>query len=131
MLHLLAQPTPSDSPLPYAEAVSRLASVRHALRLVEPFGSGPASDLGDDEAVAAAWDEAGEAKQRLFDRRSERMIGAAAAGIEALLDEDQEGRERVVYYQVDATLVDLESNEKVWVGQHRIKKYIERSRLGW
>jgi hypothetical protein len=93
MLHLLAQPTPSDSPLPYAEAVSRLASVRHALRLVEPFGSGPASDLGDDEAVAAAWDEAGEAKQRLFDRRSERMIGAAAAGIEALLDERQEGRE--------------------------------------
>jgi penicillin-binding protein activator len=45
--------------------------------------------------------------------------------------EDEEGREKVVYYQVDATLVDLESNEKVWVGQHRIKKYIERSRLGW
>ena len=45
--------------------------------------------------------------------------------------EDQEGRERVVYYQVDATLVDLETNEKVWVGQHKIKKYIERSRLGW
>ncbi len=45
--------------------------------------------------------------------------------------EDQEGRERVVFYQVDATLVDLETNEKVWVGQHKIKKYIERSRLGW
>lgn len=44
---------------------------------------------------------------------------------------DEEGRERVVYYQVDARLVDLESNEKVWTGQHRIKKYIERSRLGW
>lgn len=45
--------------------------------------------------------------------------------------EDQEGREKIVYYQVDATLVDLESNEKVWVGQHKIKKYIERRRLGW
>ncbi len=45
--------------------------------------------------------------------------------------EDQEGREKIVYYQVDATLVDLESNEKIWVGQHKIKKYIERSRLGW
>lgn len=45
--------------------------------------------------------------------------------------EDQEGRERVVFYQVDATLVDLETNEKVWVGQHKIKKYIERSRIGW
>jgi penicillin-binding protein activator len=44
--------------------------------------------------------------------------------------EDSEGRERVVYYQVDATLIDLESNQKVWVGQHRIKKYIERRRVG-
>lgn len=45
--------------------------------------------------------------------------------------EDQEGREKVVYYQVDATLVDLESNAKVWIGQHRIKKYIDRRRIGW
>ena len=45
--------------------------------------------------------------------------------------EDEEGRERVVYYQIDATLLDLESNEKVWVGQHRIKKYIDRRRIGW
>jgi penicillin-binding protein activator len=45
--------------------------------------------------------------------------------------EDGEGRERVVYYQIDATLVDLESNAKVWVGQHKIKKYIERKRFGF
>jgi hypothetical protein len=45
--------------------------------------------------------------------------------------EDAEGRERVVYYQIDATLVDLESNAKVWVGQHKIKKYIDRRRIGW
>lgn len=45
--------------------------------------------------------------------------------------EDQEGREKIVFYQIDATLVDLESNEKVWVGQHKIKKYIERRRFGW
>ena len=44
--------------------------------------------------------------------------------------EDEEGREKVIYYQVDATLIDLESNAKVWIGQHRIKKYIERSRFG-
>ena len=72
--------------------MSRLASVRHALRLVEPFGAGPAPDTSD-EAIAAAWDGAGETRQRLFDRRSERMIGAAAAGIEALLSERQDGRE--------------------------------------
>jgi penicillin-binding protein activator len=45
--------------------------------------------------------------------------------------EDQEGRERVIFYQVDATLTDLESNVRVWAGQHQIKKYIERPRIGW
>ena len=44
--------------------------------------------------------------------------------------EDEEGREKVIYYQIDATLIDLESNAKVWIGQHRIKKYIERARIG-
>jgi hypothetical protein len=47
--------------------------------------------------------------------------------IEAI--EDREGRERIVFYQVDATLIDLQSNEKVWTGQHKIKKHIERARF--
>ena len=93
MLHILPQSAPEARPLVYAEAVSRLASIRHALRLVEPFGSGPASDLGDDETVAAAWDGAGDAKQRHFDRRSGALVGATAAGLEALLIERQQGRE--------------------------------------
>jgi hypothetical protein len=91
VLHIL--PETSPAPLAYAEAVSRLASVRHALRLVEPFGSGPASDLSADEAIVGAWDDAGEAKQRHFDRRSGAMVGAAAAGLEALLNERKQGRE--------------------------------------
>ncbi len=44
--------------------------------------------------------------------------------------EDVDGRERVVFYQIDAALIDLETNAKVWVGQHKIKKYIERARFG-
>ncbi len=43
--------------------------------------------------------------------------------------EDSEGREKIVFYQIDATLIDLESNAKIWVGQHKIKKYIQRRRL--
>ncbi|HEX8391617.1 MAG TPA: penicillin-binding protein activator LpoB [Longimicrobium sp.] len=43
--------------------------------------------------------------------------------------EDREAGRRVVYYQVDATLVDIETNEKVWTGQHRIKKMVERPRF--
>ena len=43
--------------------------------------------------------------------------------------EDREGRRRVVFYQVDLTLVDLENNTRVWIGQHEIKKYIEDPRV--
>jgi hypothetical protein len=92
MLHLSPQPSQSDSQ-PYAEAVSRLASVRHALRLISPFGSGPAPDHRDDDVIAAAWDAAGPAKQRLFDRRSQQTVNATSAGVEALMVEQDEGRE--------------------------------------
>jgi len=43
--------------------------------------------------------------------------------------EDSEGRERVIFYQIDATLIDLETNAKTWMGQHKIKKYIQRRRF--
>jgi hypothetical protein len=92
MLHLLPTPGSEPAPQPYAEAVSRLASVRQALRLVDGFGGGPASDM-DDEALATAWNEADGAKQRYFDRRSARLVGTAAAGVEALLIARNEGRE--------------------------------------
>ena len=92
MLHILPSPAPEPTPRAYAEAVSRLASVRHALRLVDGFGGGPASDFEDD-AVVAAWDGAGEAKRRFFDRRSAQLVGSTAAGVEALLIEREERRE--------------------------------------
>jgi hypothetical protein len=97
MLHLLPDSAPEPQrpqvPEAYAEAISRLASVRHALRLVDPFGGGPASDVDGDATVACAWDEASEAKRRWFDNRSARLVGATAAGVEALLEERQSGRE--------------------------------------
>lgn len=93
MLHLAPELFVETRPLAYAEVVSRLASVRHALRLVEPFGHGPASDPSDDAQIAAAWDEAGSARQRCFDRRSGRLVSATAAGLEAVLAERGEGRE--------------------------------------
>ena len=42
---------------------------------------------------------------------------------------DREGGRRVVYYQVDMTLIDLESNAKTWTGQHKIKKLVEQPRF--
>jgi uncharacterized protein (TIGR02722 family) len=41
---------------------------------------------------------------------------------------DQEGGEKVTFYQADLTLTNIESNEKVWLGQKKIKKFISRSR---
>lgn len=42
--------------------------------------------------------------------------------------EDQEEGEKVVFYQIDMNLIDLERNTKVWQGQKKIKKYIARSK---
>lgn len=93
-------------------------------------------------AVVASADERAEAR----DERADQQQNAAAdtrarlakeQGAQYLLQgdvqavEDAEGRERVVTYQVDAALLDLESNAKVWAGQHKIKKYVDRRRVGW
>jgi PBP1b-binding outer membrane lipoprotein LpoB len=42
---------------------------------------------------------------------------------------DREGGRRVVYYQVDVTLVDLQTSARTWTGQHKIKKFVERPRF--
>jgi hypothetical protein len=103
MLSLIPQHEFEPRPQAYAEAVSRLASVRHALRLVDGgFSAGPLDDL--DENIAAAWPEASDAKQHWFDRRSEQLVATAAAGIEALLGERNEGREP--HREAGRTLVD-------------------------
>ena len=92
--------------------------------------------------LVASADERGElraerADQQQFAAAGTRARPASETGARYVLQgevqaiEDAEGRERVVYYQVDAALVDLESNAKVWVGQHRIKKYVDRRRFGW
>jgi uncharacterized protein (TIGR02722 family) len=42
---------------------------------------------------------------------------------------DVAGTTQVRYYQVDLTLISLADNRKVWVGQKKIKKLVERSQL--
>ena len=91
MLHLQPVPTTERTPEPYAEAVARLAGIRHALRLVDPCGGGPAPDEEDDQEIACAWNEAPHTRQRRFDAHSARLVGATAAGVEALLNEQQKG----------------------------------------
>ncbi len=40
---------------------------------------------------------------------------------------DQEGNNRVMYYQVDMELIELLTNKKLWIGDKKIKKFISRS----
>lgn len=42
---------------------------------------------------------------------------------------DQEKQTKVIYYQVDLTLTNIETNRKVWIGQEKIKKLVERKRF--
>ena len=93
MLHLVPAQQADESPTPNVDVLARLASIRHALRLVDPFGGGPASDPADDERIAQDWTRASKAAGRCFDNRTSRTAGAAAAGLEALLAERAAGRE--------------------------------------
>lgn len=45
--------------------------------------------------------------------------------------QDQEGGTRVVFYQVTLEMIDLETNAKVWFGDKKIKKVIEKARFGF
>lgn len=94
---------------------------------------------GDVEVVASAAE-----REQIRDEREDQQIfsrpeTAKAWGREKGADymlsgvissiTDQEEGKKVIYYQVDLTLIHLEENTKVWLGQKKIKKYIERKRF--
>ena len=45
--------------------------------------------------------------------------------------EDREEGKQVLFYQTDLTLTNIETNEKVWIGQKKIKKLVKRNKLKW
>ncbi len=44
--------------------------------------------------------------------------------INSIVDEVE--RQMVIYYQIDLTLTNLESNEVVWIGDEKIKKFVRK-----
>jgi uncharacterized protein (TIGR02722 family) len=42
--------------------------------------------------------------------------------------EDEEGGKKVVFYQTNLELIDIQTNEKAWIGDKKIKKYIARGK---
>ncbi len=44
---------------------------------------------------------------------------------------DSAGGEEVRFYQVELEMIAIETNEKVWIGQKKVKKLVEQRRYGW
>ncbi len=44
---------------------------------------------------------------------------------------DIDANRRVYFYQVDLELTDIESAEKIWIGQKKLKKYVEKNSYGF
>ena len=44
---------------------------------------------------------------------------------------DAENRTTIKFYQVDLELIELETNEKMWIGSKKIKKKVKKPLLRW
>lgn len=93
MLHFLPELPSSDRPAPYNDAVARLASIRNALRLVEPGSRESWQDPEEDRRFERLWSKAPEATRRCFEASSERTIDSATAALEAVLGGKARGDE--------------------------------------
>jgi glycerate-2-kinase len=113
MLHLSTEiPSPKPEQRLHAEPVTRLASLRNALRVVDEFGGGPAPDIDDE--LSERWESADGAAKRCFDRRSAELVAVASAGLEAVSFHREQGLDasvaalRVIADELKGGLKDLE-----------------------
>lgn len=92
----------------------------------------------NDQTVTVV--QSGEERNQVRDERSDQKIFADPAtakrwakekGADFMLTgiissiEDQFKKEKVIFYQVNLELTNIETNEKVWIGEKQIKKYIK------
>ncbi|NDY43440.1 penicillin-binding protein activator LpoB [Dissulfurirhabdus thermomarina] len=94
---------------------------------------------GQVEVVASRTERAEVREERLDQAVNAAEETAKAAGRETGADFMLKGTvnsitdlvegKSVIYYQVNLELIDLLTNRKVWIGEKKIKKYIERSRF--
>ncbi|NUT00454.1 MAG: hypothetical protein HOP96_05720 [Sphingomonas sp.] len=89
MFQILSIEAAAEASLESGELAQRVAGLKRALRLLEPSGGGPSCDAEEFEAIEFA----SEGARRCFDSRSERIIGEAAAGLEAVVSVRGAGQE--------------------------------------
>lgn len=85
--------------------------------------------------------QAGDARNELRDERAEQQEFASSEtakkwgqelGADFMLQGtinsivDQDKKQKVIFYQIDMELTNVESNEKVWIGDKKIKKLIDK-----
>ena len=91
MIHFVPESSAAEVAGPYAEAVARLASIRHALACVEQVAGRQASQRDSEARLALGFPGASAPVRRCFDARSARVASAAAAGLEAIARQQDAG----------------------------------------
>ena len=90
----------------------------------------PVSSSGERSEIRAERADQGEFASLETVKRMGQELGAdyMMTGEINTIEDRVEGKQ-VVFYQTDLTLTNIETNEKVWIGQKEIKKFIGRSKF--
>lgn len=82
-------------------------------------------ELRDEREAQQDWSREETRKELRAETGADYMLNGA---IDVIID--REGGTEVKFYQVDLFLTDIESNERVWIEQKKIKKEITRRGIG-
>ena len=93
--------------------------------VADPDQRGQIRSERDDQQQHASYESAASLAQELG--ADYMLIG----GIEANVDKNLDGTRAAKFYTVNLELINVESNRKAWIGNKKIKKMIERSKVKW
>lgn len=78
-------------------------------------------EVRDERKQGLDWSRPETVKQQAYELGADFMLlGRVGENIER----SRNGNQRIVYYQVNLEMIDLESNEKVWIGEQQIEKRV-------
>lgn len=80
-------------------------------------------DLRDERMDQQRWSSVETTKQLAMETGADYML---IGNINSIVDEAIDRRTLAVFYTVNLELIDVETNQKVWIGNKKIKKLIER-----
>jgi len=83
-------------------------------------------ELRDERTEQQTWSREETQKRLAAETGADYML---QGGIKTIID--KEGKESVKFYQVDLEMIHLETNEKVWMGSKKIKKFVKKRSRKW